>query len=148
MDEAKLATMRTVPSDGTPTRAPVRRKALVARGLNHVVLTETDSPHPLHCAHAHRSLISSLVGGTQWFRRPQDAVYLISLHKPSRVELGAHVAYPVDEDTDVLRASGRCIQYVVNRPGDHELRRIFSHARGQGHEMRLATLNFCALLIA
>ncbi len=38
--------------------------------------TSGTTGHPKGCKHTHRSLMSSLVGGIQWFGRTQDAVFL------------------------------------------------------------------------
>ena len=38
--------------------------------------TSGTTGHPKGCMHTHRSLMSTLVGGVQWFQRTQDAVYL------------------------------------------------------------------------
>jgi len=38
--------------------------------------TSGTTGHPKGCMHTHRSVMSTLVGGVQWFGRTQDAVYL------------------------------------------------------------------------
>ena len=38
--------------------------------------TSGTTGHPKGCMHTHRSLMSTLVGGVQWFQRTQDAVFL------------------------------------------------------------------------
>lgn len=38
--------------------------------------TSGTTGHPKGCMHTHRSVMSTLVGGVQWFSRTQDAVYL------------------------------------------------------------------------
>ena len=38
--------------------------------------TSGTTGHPKGCMHTHRSTMSTLVGGVQWFNRTQDAVYL------------------------------------------------------------------------
>jgi fatty-acyl-CoA synthase len=41
--------------------------------------TSGTTGHPKGCVHTHRSVMSTLVGGTTWFSRTQDAVYLAAL---------------------------------------------------------------------
>ena len=84
--------------------------------------TSGTTGQPKGCMHTHRSLMSSLVGGTQWFGRTQDAVYLSvlpyfhvtglvgSLHGPMFVGATIVVLPRWDRDTAAL-----CMQrYRVN----------------------------------
>jgi fatty-acyl-CoA synthase len=41
--------------------------------------TSGTTGHPKGCVHTHRSVMSTLVGGTTWFSRTQDSVYLAAL---------------------------------------------------------------------
>jgi fatty-acyl-CoA synthase len=41
--------------------------------------TSGTTGHPKGCMHTHRSVMSTLVGGVEWFERTQDAVYLTVL---------------------------------------------------------------------
>ena len=84
--------------------------------------TSGTTGHPKGCMHTHRSLMSTLVGGIQWFQRTQDSVYLSvlpffhvtglvgSLHGPMYAGATIVVLPRWDRDTAAL-----CMQrYRVN----------------------------------